>query len=515
MKESECISDYCSKVKAVVNQLKRYGEDKEDVRVVENILRTLTPKFDFVVCAIEESKDLDSMIVEHLEGSLQAHEEKIKMRQEVPLEQLLKTQVSLKDYGGEKSYRGNGRGRGRGSHGRGRSNGNNFNNEVKIHQIFRGCGRGHRGGRRRGYYQENNRQRYDKTKIKYYNCHKFGYYSWECRSNIEKKANLVDNKKEEYESTLLMALKKEDKDDCNSWYLDNGASNHMCESKEKFVEINNTVRDNVSFGDASKIQIEGIGRAKLDDRSVKHVFVGYDMSSKGYQLYNPSSGKIVVSRDVEFDEELAWNWEAQEETSYDFLPYFGDEEEPETMELVQDTTLPPSPTTVAFPSSQQSSNEQPQRTRSIQELYDGTKEVTKFDFLYYIFADSEPMNFDKAVTDKRWRQAMEEDIESIEKNNTWELTTLPKGHRAIRIKRVYKVKKNIDGDMERYKARLVAKGYKKRQGIDYEEVYAPVACMETIRLLISLAAQMNWKIHQLDVKSTFLNGYLEEEVYVE
>ncbi|XP_070036407.1 uncharacterized protein [Nicotiana tomentosiformis] len=236
MKESECISDYCSKVKTVVNQLRRYGEDIEDVRVVENIIRTLTPIFDFVVCAIEESKNLDSMMVEQLEGSLQAHEEKIKRRQEVSLEQLLKTQASFKDHGGEKSYRGNGRGRG--GHGRGRSTRNNFNNEVKIHQTFRGRGCGQRGGRGRGYYQENNGQRYDKSKIEYYNYHKFCHYSWEYRRNVEEKANLVDDKKEEDESMLLLALKEEDKDDCSSWYLDNGASNHMCGCKEKFVKIN-------------------------------------------------------------------------------------------------------------------------------------------------------------------------------------------------------------------------------------------------------------------------------------
>ena len=82
------------------------------------------------------------------------------------------------------------------------------------------------------------------------------------------------------------------------------------------------------------------------------------------------------------------------------------------------------------------------------------------------------------------------------------------------MKWVYKIKKNADGDVEKYKARLVVKGYKKRQGIDYEEIYAPVARMETIRLLIILAAQIKWKIHQLDVKSAFLNSYLEE-VYVE
>ncbi|XP_070035677.1 uncharacterized protein [Nicotiana tomentosiformis] len=91
MKESECISNYCSKVKTVVHHLRRYEKDIEDVRVVEKILCTLTPKFDFVVCAIEESKDLDSMLVEQLDGSLQACEEKIKRRQEVSLEQFLKT----------------------------------------------------------------------------------------------------------------------------------------------------------------------------------------------------------------------------------------------------------------------------------------------------------------------------------------------------------------------------------------------------------------------------------------
>ncbi|XP_070041412.1 uncharacterized protein [Nicotiana tomentosiformis] len=147
MKESECILDYCSKLKVVVNQLRRYGENIEDVRVVEKIISTLTPKIDFVVCAIEEYKDLDFMMVEQLGGSLHAHEEKIKRRQEVPLEKLLKTQASFKDYGGEKSYRGNRRGRGRSDLERGRSNGNNFNNEVKIHQTFRGHGRGYRGGR--------------------------------------------------------------------------------------------------------------------------------------------------------------------------------------------------------------------------------------------------------------------------------------------------------------------------------------------------------------------------------
>ncbi|XP_070032779.1 uncharacterized protein [Nicotiana tomentosiformis] len=175
-----------------------------------------------------------------------------------------------KDYGGEKSYRGNRRDCG--GHGRGISNGNNFNNEVKIHQTFRCRGCGQRGRRDRGYYQENNRSKYDKSKIECYNCYKFGHNSWECRSGVEEKANLVNDKKEDDESTVLLALKEEDMDDCSSWYLDNGARNPMCGCKEKFVEINKMVRGNVSFGDTSKIQIEGISTIlisyKNDDRKL-------------------------------------------------------------------------------------------------------------------------------------------------------------------------------------------------------------------------------------------------------
>lgn len=110
---------------------------------------------------------------------------------------------------------------------------------------------------------------------------------------------------------------------------------------------------------------------------------------------------------------------------------------------------------------------------------------------------------------------MDDEIESIKKNDTWELATLPKGQKAIGVKWVYKVKKNAQGEVEKYKARLVAKGYNQRHGVDYDEVFAPVARMETIRLIISLAAQNGWKIHQMDVKSAFLNGVLEETVYVE
>ena len=103
---------------------------------------------------------------------------------------------------------------------------------------------------------------------------------------------------------------------------------------------------------------------------------------------------------------------------------------------------------------------------------------------------------------------MEEEIHDIEKNDTWKLTTLPPGQKAIGVKWVYKIKRTADGEIDRYKARLVAKGYKQQYGVDYEVVFAPVAGLDTKRMLISFAAHHSLKIYQLDVKSTLKRSSL-------
>lgn len=90
---------------------------------------------------------------------------------------------------------------------------------------------------------------------------------------------------------------------------------------------------------------------------------------------------------------------------------------------------------------------------------------------------------------------MNEEIEAIKRNNTWELTTLPEGHKPIGVKRVYKIKTNQEGKVENHKARLVVKEYKQQYGVDYEEVFTAVARVDTIRLLIALATQNKWKIY--------------------
>jgi hypothetical protein len=109
---------------------------------------------------------------------------------------------------------------------------------------------------------------------------------------------------------------------------------------------------------------------------------------------------------------------------------------------------------------------------------------------------------------------MLEEMDALEKNNTWELVNLPPGKEPVGCKWVYTVKHNPDGKVERYKARLVAKGYTQTYGIDYEETFAPVAKMNTIQTLISCASNFDWDLHQLDVKNAFLHGDLQEEIYM-
>jgi hypothetical protein len=128
---------------------------------------------------------------------------------------------------------------------------------------------------------------------------------------------------------------------------------------------------------------------------------------------------------------------------------------------------------------------------------------------------ADPSSFEEAKKSSKWRLAMDAEMQAIERNETWQLTELPVGAKKIGVKWIYKTKFNELGEVDKYKARLVAKGYSQQQGVDYTEVYAPVARMDTVRMIIALAAQRGWKIFQLDVKSAFLHGELSEDVYVE
>lgn len=110
---------------------------------------------------------------------------------------------------------------------------------------------------------------------------------------------------------------------------------------------------------------------------------------------------------------------------------------------------------------------------------------------------------------------MKEELDALTKNHTWDLITLPPGQYVVGCKWIYKIKTRSDGSVERYKARLVAKGFTQEYGIDYEETFAPVARISSVRALLVVAAARKWDLFQMDVKNAFLNGDLSEEVYTQ
>jgi hypothetical protein len=129
--------------------------------------------------------------------------------------------------------------------------------------------------------------------------------------------------------------------------------------------------------------------------------------------------------------------------------------------------------------------------------------------------ESEPSTFEEATSRQVWRDAMMEEYNSIMKNDVWEVVPRPEGKSVVTSKWLYKLKHAADGSIEKYKARFVARGFSQVEGVDYDETFVSVARYTSIRAVISIAAEMGWKIHQMDVKTTFLNGLIEEEVYIE
>jgi hypothetical protein len=129
--------------------------------------------------------------------------------------------------------------------------------------------------------------------------------------------------------------------------------------------------------------------------------------------------------------------------------------------------------------------------------------------------EKEPTCFEEVIQKKEWADAMTEEYQSIIKNDVWEIVPRPKSKDVVSSKWQYKIKHVVDGSIEKYKARFVALGFSQTEGIDYEETFSPVARYNSIKTIIVLAAKMKWKLHQMDVKTSFLNGVIEEEVNIE
>ena len=134
--------------------------------------------------------------------------------------------------------------------------------------------------------------------------------------------------------------------------------------------------------------------------------------------------------------------------------------------------------------------------------------LTDYHYSFALATLYEPHTYSETHTNPLWQQAMNEELNALHKNHTWDMIGLPLGQSLVGRQWVYKIKTKADGFVERYKARLVAKGFTQKYGIDYEETFAPIACLTSVRFLIVMATIRHWPLYQMNVKNAFLNGDL-------
>ncbi|GKV03282.1 hypothetical protein SLEP1_g15614 [Rubroshorea leprosula] len=475
MTEGESVTDYFSRTMAIVNKLRIVGDMTQDIVVVEKMLQSMTPKFNYIVCSIKESHDIDALTIDDLQSSLLVHKRKLNRQEQN--EQALKATIGTSSSFSDRSNRGRGRGRAREETNR------------NLWYLDTGCSN-HMCGDKAAFsaLDESFRDKVkfgDNSKTNLLSIGQLQEKGYEiiikngvCRIQ-DSKLGLIAQVKMTANRMFPLHL------NCASQSCFSAKTNevawlwHSCYGHLSFgglkqLHQKNMVTGMPVFESPSNVCEECVvskqhcdpfpkgrstrarslleivhsdicrpinpisngdeKRKKLDDKGGKSIFLGVSNHSKAYKLYNPNTKKIIISRDVIFDEGKFWEW-------------------------------------------------------------DGGKVEKKIPVVFYAFIPEAELDDGQrpSVLEKGlhgcliMRKAMDEEIEAIERNNSWELTTLPE----------------------------VAKGYKQEFGVDYQEVFALVARHDTIKLVISLATQNSWPVFQLDVKLAFLHGDLDEQVFIE
>ncbi|GJY49196.1 retrotransposon protein, putative, ty1-copia subclass [Tanacetum coccineum] len=247
---------------------------------------------------------------------------------------------------------------------------------------------------------------------------------------------------------------------------------------------------------------------KLEQRSVKCIFIGYPKETLGYYFYFPPENKMVVARYVEFFEKCLICQEISGRAV--------------DLEEIQEEDTPPSEITSNIPQ-EVKGFEPPQEEVILIRRSERTNQAPNCLFLNvevekHSLGDlGEPANYKAAMLDpesKKWVDAMNAEMQSMMDDMIWVLVDLPPNCKTIRNKYIFKKKTDMDGNVHTYKAHLIAKGYTQTYMVDYEETFSPVADIRAIRILISIAAFNDHEIWQMDVKTSFLNGYLDEDIYM-
>ena len=247
---------------------------------------------------------------------------------------------------------------------------------------------------------------------------------------------------------------------------------------------------------------------KLEPRIEVCMFVGYPKGTRGGLFYSPSDKKVFVSINATFLEDAYMtNFKPRSKVVLEELRSDQIRKSPSTTDerQSQETTIPIQNILV------------PRRSGRVVRLPSRYGHEGEVQFLVSVTNQDDPLTYRDVMDDSdkdKWQDVMNQEIESMYSNSICELVDPPEDVKPIGCNCIFKRKRGIDRKVETFKARLVEKGYTQKEGVDYEETFLPVAMLKSIRILLSIATCLDYEIWKMDVKTAFLNGYLEEIIYM-
>jgi hypothetical protein len=280
------------------------------------------------------------------------------------------------------------------------------------------------------------------------------------------------------------------------------------------------------FGSTVYSHVPKKERGKFDPTGRKCVLVGYCETQKAFRLWDPSARKVRISRDVLFDEFISDHLDTIPEFESTSTPASEPVEEELAGELndifvpseeISEEELDIAPVDRPDPVHPIRVSARVNKGRPAVSWADESQTPTYAGLAAVDAELSEPLTYQEAMDSPQaneWVAAMDKELASLKKNDAWELTEIPPNRNIIENRWVYKLKRDISGGVVRFKARLVAKGYTQRAGIDYEETYSPVVRYDSLRAVFAIAAALDLEIAQLDIKTAFLYGDLNEELFM-
>ncbi|GAU41840.1 hypothetical protein TSUD_177510 [Trifolium subterraneum] len=555
MGESETVNGYFVRTLAIANRMTTHGERVELVTVVEKILRSMPERFNYVVCSIEQSTDVTTMSIDELHSSLLVQEGRMKIQKQSTDEQDLKMAGSGRGNGrgrGRNSTRGRGRGRTNKDlvqcykcHKFGHyqnecpelenanfcevdeeemslmdDTGFKYNNtKEEIWYLDSGCSN-HMIGTREWMHDFNDKFT---ESVKLGNNSKMAVMGkGNVKMNIGGKLHVItdvyyipaytpqqNGVSERKNRTILDMVRslisarnvpKRFWPGAVNWatYVKNRSPTHVVQDitlEEAWSGVKPSVHNFRIFGCVAHVHIPDVNRKKLDGKSIMCILLGVSEESKTYKLYNPSEKKIIISRDVVFEESKSWNWNKQETSSAkgQTIDIEDNDANDDTGQIEAKVTGSNTDNTESHDGNEANEDIQQDghvsdssdsevltpRTRRppnyLRDYVTNQEQENEVDVMqnFALFSFKEdPNSYEEAVKHDVWKKAMESEIEVIKKNDTWELTDLPQGVKPIGVKWIYKPKYNEEGKIDKHKARLVAKGYAQRHGIDYNEIEA-------------------------------------------